>query len=137
MASKRRRCDAFGLFPLNITRLSYRRHMFNRATNLSFLAFAGALLLLAWSAATAQSLRYSRVSREVVEKRLGEYAGDNKQREATLKRTFAEAGCDYQHLSEEAVKESKLPNVVCILPGTSDKCSSWALTSIAYPKATA
>jgi hypothetical protein len=111
--------------------------MFNRATNLSFLAFAGALLLLAWSAATAQSLRYSRVSREVVEKRLGEYAGDNKQREATLKRTFAEAGCDYQHLSEEAVKESKLPNVVCILPGTSDKCSSWALTSIAYPKATA
>jgi len=34
---------------------------------------------------------------------------------------FTEAGCDDQHLSEQAVKGSKLPNVICLLPGSSDK----------------
>ena len=34
---------------------------------------------------------------------------------------FAEAGCDDQHLSEQKVKGSTLPNVICVLPGTSDK----------------
>ena len=34
---------------------------------------------------------------------------------------FAEAGCDDQHVSEQAVKGSKLPNVICVLPGSSDK----------------
>ena len=75
--------------------------MFNRTTcRCFFLALTIVLLLRAWPAATAQSLRYSRVSREFVEKRLGKYAGDNKQREAPLKQMFAEAGCDDQHCSE-------------------------------------
>jgi len=95
--------------------------MFNWITCRFFLALAVVLQLQSWPKATAQSFRYSRVSREVVEKRLSEYAGDNKQREATLVQLFIEAGCDNQHLSEEAVKGSKLPNVVCVLPGTSDK----------------
>jgi len=64
---------------------------------------------------------YSPVSREVVEGRLGKYTGNNKQRETTLKQMFAEAGCDDQHLSEQPVKGSKLPNIICLLPGTSDK----------------
>ncbi|HKM82553.1 MAG TPA: M28 family peptidase [Candidatus Acidoferrum sp.] len=34
---------------------------------------------------------------------------------------FTEAGCNEQHLSEQPVKGSKLPNVICILPGSSDK----------------
>jgi Iap family predicted aminopeptidase len=34
---------------------------------------------------------------------------------------FAEAGCDDQHLSEQPVKGSNLPNVICLLPGSSDK----------------
>ena len=34
---------------------------------------------------------------------------------------FAEAGCDDQHLSEQPVKGSKLPNIVCLLPGSSDR----------------
>lgn len=38
-----------------------------------------------------------------------------------LKQMFADAGCDDQHLSEQQVKGSKLPNVICILPGSSDK----------------
>ena len=79
------------------------------------------LLLHAGINAPAESFRYNPVSREVVEARLGKYAGSNKQREITLKQMFSEAGCDEQHLSEQPVKGSKQPNVICLLPGTSDK----------------
>ncbi|SRR6266700_3260841 len=84
-------------------------------------AVAVALLLHSWTCAVAESIHYTPVSREVVESRLGRYAGNNKQREATLKQMFAEAGCDDQHISEQPVKGSKLPNVICVLPGSSDK----------------
>lgn len=79
------------------------------------------LLAQSWKVTAAQSVRYSPVSREVVESRLGKYAGDNQQREATLKQLFADAGCDDQHLSEQPVKGSKFPNVICVLPGSSDR----------------
>jgi Zn-dependent M28 family amino/carboxypeptidase len=88
------------------------------------LTFRSAALLLALSAslgASAETLRYKPVSREAVEARLRKYNGNNKQREATLKQMFAEAGCDDQHLSEQSVKGSKLPNVICFLPGSSNK----------------
>jgi Zn-dependent M28 family amino/carboxypeptidase len=79
------------------------------------------LLLYSGIHVWSESFRYNPVSREVVESRLGKYAGNNKQRELTLKQMFAEAGCDDQHLSEQPVKGSKQPNVICLLPGTSDK----------------
>jgi Zn-dependent M28 family amino/carboxypeptidase len=79
------------------------------------------LVLYSWIGATAEGVRYDPVSREVVETRLGKYTGNNKQREATLKQMFTEAGCDNQHISEQAVKGSKLPNVICLLPGSSDR----------------
>ena len=72
-------------------------------------------------AASGESLRYGLVLRDIVEARLARYGGDNKERESTLKQMFAEAGCDDQHLSEQRVKGSKLPNVICTLPGSSDK----------------
>jgi hypothetical protein len=71
--------------------------------------------------AGAESVHYKQISRDVIEGRLRQYAGDNARREATLKNMFAQAGCDDQHLSEQAVKGSKLPNVICVLPGRSDK----------------
>ena len=90
-----------------------------RFTSSSVLVIA--LVLSFGICANAGSIRYKTVSRGVVESRLGKYAGDNKQREATLKEMFTEAGCDDQHLSEQPVKGSKLPNVICVLPGSSDK----------------
>jgi len=78
-------------------------------------------LALSLTGAVADSVRSTPVSREIVESRLRRYTGDNKQREATLKQLFGEAGCNDQHLSERPVKESKLPNVICVLPGSSDK----------------
>jgi hypothetical protein len=68
-----------------------------------------------------ESLQYRLISREVVERRLSRYTGDNKQRETTLKQLFTDAGCDQQHLSEQPVKGSKLPNVLCTLRGSSEK----------------
>jgi len=88
----------------------------------SHAAILGIVMLLQSAVtAPAESFRYNPVSRELVESRLGKYAGSNKQREMTLKQMFAEAGCDDQHLSEQPVKGSKQPNVICLLPGTSDK----------------
>jgi len=79
---------------------------------------------LAWQAcidAHADNVRYKPVSQEIIEERLEKYAGNNPQREATLKQMFAEAGSDEPHLSEQALKGSKLPNVICVLPGSSDR----------------
>ncbi len=57
----------------------------------------------------------------MVESRLESYGGNDKKREATLKQMFVDAGCDEQHLSEQLVKGSHHPNVVCVLPGSSDR----------------
>ena len=79
------------------------------------------LLLLTSAGFSADNAWFHPVSPEIIESRLGKYAGDNRKREATLKEMFAEAGCDGQHLSEQPVKDSKQPNVICVLPGSSDK----------------
>ena len=81
---------------------------------------AGVLLQFCITAA-AGTVRYRVVSPSVVESRLKQYAEDNQQREWTLKQLFSTAGCDAQHLSEQPVKGSKLPNVVCVLPGDSGR----------------
>lgn len=70
---------------------------------------------------SAQNIVYKAVPKETIESRLNQYGGKDSQREATLKQMFAEAGCDDKHLSEQAVKGSKLPNVICTLPGSSDR----------------
>lgn len=82
---------------------------------------AAFILLLLSLAIAAESVQYKPVSRDIVEARLHRYNGNNKQREATIKQLFTEAGCDDQHLSEQPVKESRLPNVTCALPGSSDE----------------
>ena len=84
-------------------------------------ATATVIVLYAWIIATTETVRFNLVSREGIESRLKKYTGDNKQREATLKQVFIEAGCEGQHISEQLVKGSKLPNVICLLPGSSDK----------------
>lgn len=71
--------------------------------------------------AVAQQIHYTPVPRETVESRLKKYGGKDSVREMTLKQMFAEVGCDDPHVSEQAVKSSKLPNLICVLPGSSDK----------------
>jgi len=78
------------------------------------------LIGIAYAGARAQQVHYNPVPKETIESRLNQYGGKDSVREATLKQMFAEVGCDDQHLSEQPVKGSKLPNVICVLPGTSD-----------------
>src|SRR6516165_9895749 len=96
--------------------------MQNSSLKAQLKAIAIVTLVLSYALSTvADTFRYSLVSRQIVEARLGKYTGRDQQRKDTLKQLFAEAGCDDQHLSEQPVKGSKLPNVVCVLSGSSDK----------------
>jgi Zn-dependent M28 family amino/carboxypeptidase len=87
----------------------------------SYVSIGAMLLLPRGGPVPTADVTYRAAPREVIEERLGKYGGSNQQRETTLKQIFTEAGCDDQHLSEQPVKGSKLPNVVCLLPGTSGK----------------
>lgn len=78
------------------------------------------LLGLPLSSAWAQTIRVGLVPREAVEERLREYSGTNSERGARLKRMFVDVGCG-EHVSEQPVKFSKVPNVICVLPGLSDR----------------
>ena len=78
------------------------------------------LLGLALSSAGAETFHIGLNTRAAVEGRLREYGGSNSERQARLKRMFVDAGCG-EHLSEQPVKFAKVPNVICVLPGTSDR----------------
>jgi aminopeptidase-like protein len=81
---------------------------------------AAFFLLFQATTGLAQEMKFKMTAREVVESRLGKYGGDDRRREAELRQMFADAGCDSEHLSEQPVK-GELPNVVCVLPGRSDR----------------
>ncbi len=78
------------------------------------------LLALAVSSAGAEPFRFRLVPPETIEDRLLEYAGTNSERGAKLKQMFVDAGCG-EHVSEQPAKSSSVPNVICVLPGVSDR----------------
>jgi len=84
------------------------------------LAIGVVLFGLAPGSAGAQTFRFSLASRETIEDRLREYGGTNSERGARLAQMFVEAGCG-ENVSEQPVKYSKVPNVICVLPGISDR----------------
>ena len=70
--------------------------------------------------AGAEPVRFRLVPRDAVETRLRDYKGSNIERGAKLKRMFIDAGCG-EHLSEQTMKWSKAANIICVLPGISDR----------------
>lgn len=78
------------------------------------------LILLLATAAPAQKIEYAPLAESTVEARLHQYKQDNLQREATLRGLFTEAGCGTGTLKEIPVKHEKAPNVLCVLPGSTD-----------------
>lgn len=68
------------------------------------------------ASANAQ-VRFRLEPREIVEKRLKSFAGDNQLREDKIREWFAQSGCEKANLSEQPVKFGLPPNVICILPG--------------------
>src|SRR5262249_17939100 len=77
-------------------------------------------IILFRGVSNCEGFRYSPVSRSVIESRLNQYKGNDKERESALKQMFGEAGCDDQHLSEQPVKGAKQPNLICVLPGATE-----------------
>lgn len=74
---------------------------------------------LAW--AQDRAVGFTPVPKTAVESRLKRYKGSDNKREGALKQMFVEAGCVEPHISEQIVKGSKLPNVICVLPGSSQR----------------
>lgn len=68
----------------------------------------------------ASGLSFQALKKEVVEQRLESFSRDDTQREVILKSMFAQVGCG-DHLTEEAVKHVKQPDLICVLPGQTDE----------------
>src|SRR5262252_4351933 len=86
--------------------------------------FRPALLLLPLLAAArlgAQQIHFTPVDRKVVQSRFSTLPLKNRDRASVLQELFAAAHCDGDRYEERAVKRSKLPNLVCTLPGSSDE----------------
>jgi Peptidase family M28 len=81
-------------------------------------AIAISLCSIALSAGVQVQVRA--VHRQTVEERIKAYRGNDSKREATLKGFFESAGCKGDQLSEQPVKGSKEPNLLCVLQGDSD-----------------
>jgi hypothetical protein len=67
--------------------------------------------------ATAQRVVYTPVADDTLEARLALAAKRNQDRAAALEGLLREAGCHEPHLETRKVRGSKLPNIVCALPG--------------------
>lgn len=64
--------------------------------------------------------KYGLAPQNVVENRLASYTRKNSEREPAVRRLFEEAGCMGDALTEQSVKGTKAPNLLCTLPGASD-----------------
>lgn len=82
------------------------------------LALFSAIVLPLYAA--GQTLQFTPVSREVIEQRMRRVAKKNAERAVILKAMFEEAGCTGGRLSEQHVRTSNPPNIICVLPGSGD-----------------
>src|SRR5277367_5979127 len=82
--------------------------------------FGFALAAAVAGATPATQLRFGVVNPQIVEQRLKSYKDSDSDREAMVKSLFQSAGCSEGRLIEQPVKGSKLPNVICTLPGRTD-----------------
>src|SRR5262249_7073599 len=68
----------------------------------------------------AQQLKFNIVGKEIVWARLRGGPVENPDRRTRLEELFRQAGCTDDRLTNQVVKSSKLPNVICMLPGGRD-----------------
>jgi len=77
-----------------------------------------ALMVCAVCAAGASAqARFRLADRAVIEAHLKSFSTRNSEREATIRKWFAESGCKDSNLSEEPLERKLPPNVICVLPG--------------------
>ncbi len=80
-----------------------------------------AWVLLAAHGLWAQEISFGTVEEAVVEQRFNRLELRNEQRAAVLRQIFAEAGCTTERWSEQKFDSAKRPNLICTLPGTTDR----------------
>ena len=56
-------------------------------------------------------------TREAIEAHLKSFSTKNSEREALIRKWFADSGCKDPNLSEQALDRKLPPNVICVLPG--------------------
>jgi hypothetical protein len=66
--------------------------------------------------ASAQT-RFRLTDRSAIEAHLKSFSTKNNEREALIRKWFAESGCDGANLSEQPLENKLPPNVICVLPG--------------------
>jgi hypothetical protein len=64
------------------------------------------------------AVHFKTVSKTDIERRLSDFEGTNYKRELRLRSLFEEAGCTGDNLTEQRVTHTKVPNVICTLPGS-------------------
>jgi hypothetical protein len=69
------------------------------------------------SAQNPAQIHFRLQTREVVEGRLKSFSTKNSEREALIRKWFADSGCKGANLSEQALDRKLPPNVICVLPG--------------------
>jgi putative aminopeptidase FrvX len=85
------------------------------------LRIACGVLALAWAlSGQTVSVPYDTVTVDEINRRLEDFKNTNSKREQELRSLFEEAGCSGEHLAEQAVKHSRNPNLICVLPGQTD-----------------
>ncbi len=67
--------------------------------------------------ASGATIHYDTLPSALIERRLSSFRDTNIDLERTLRDLFTEAGCVDLKLTEQAVKHSKTPNLICILEG--------------------
>jgi len=87
-------------------------------TRILRLAFALVFCFLA-STAPAQ-IQFRTLDRDVIEVRIKNFSQKNEEREQALKQMFLQSGCKDAKLSEQTVRPKLPPNLICVLPGTTD-----------------
>ncbi|MGH9672052.1 MAG: M28 family metallopeptidase, partial [Bryobacteraceae bacterium] len=96
-----------------LMRADFQRSMRHIAAPACLLAFC------AIAQETTTSLEFHRLPAETLERRLAGAAKTNAERATAVRFLLEEAGCAGERLREEAVRGSRLPNVICTLPGES------------------
>lgn len=79
------------------------------------------LLFFSGAACAQLTFTYFKVPEDKVWSRLEGFATNNPEREQALRTLLTEAGCAPDHLLEEKVAHSALPNLICVVPGTTDR----------------
>jgi len=71
-----------------------------------------------WSSAqTSAQIHFRLQTREAVEAHLKAFSTKNSEREALIRKWFADSGCKDANLSEQPLDRTLPPNVICVLPG--------------------